>query len=479
MSTPPSKLKPSDNLSKANWLALQSQEFQDQFLEGLSDDELRELVYCWDFWARPSQTRPPGDWRYWYLQAGRGFGKTRTIVETVLEYIREGFEFVNLAARTSGDLRRILIDGESSISRCSPPDLRPKFIFNKNELRWPDGRRSICMSADEPDQARGTQSEVVVCDEVATWPDVEFIDNLDKGLRLGQIPRMICASTGKRRNAVIQWLLKKKSIVVTRGSTLDNAGNLPASYIEEMLDSFDGSVRGRQELYGDTGDDVSGAWFNQDNIDANRVVNAPPLKKLSVGCDPAITSNRRSDRKGIVIGGLGHDGHVYVLEDLSIKAPPQVWIPRLIDGCRRWNCRRAVVETNRGGELIEHSISRYAEEVGFQIEIVCINSQEDKTTRAEPVSILYEKNKVHHVGTHRELEAEITTWEEEQGKSPDPLDALCFMVNDLLPLCTASFESFRVDQPKGDTSPLGRPTQGLLAKASHVLERRGGGGVWR
>lgn len=458
---------------------MQSQEFQDKFLESLSDDELRELIYCWDFWARPNQKWPPGNWRYWYLQAGRGFGKTRTLSQIVIERILEGRQYVNIAARTSGDLRRILIEGESGILNCSPPYLRPKFIFNKNELRWPDGRVSICMSADEPDQARGTQSEDVVCDEIATWPDVEFIDNLDKGLRLGDRPRMICASTGKRRNAVIKWILAKKDLVVTRGSTFDNAGNLPSSYIKEMAASYDGSRRGRQELYGDTGDDESGTWFTEDNIKANRVQVAPPLKQVSVGVDPSITSNRRSDPKGIVFAGLGHDGDAYVLEDMSILAPPQVWIPKLIAGCQKWGCRRVIVETNRGGELVDHSISRCAEQAGLTLEIVCINTQEDKTSRAEPVSISYEKGRVHHVGVHRELEEEMTTWEEDGGRSPNRIDALAYAINDLMPLCTATFESFRVDAPVAQSSPLGRDTQGLLARASHVLDRRADRGIWR
>lgn len=458
---------------------MQTPEFQDQFLDSLSNDELRELVYCWDFWARPNQLRPAGKWRYWYLQAGRGFGKTRTLVQTVLDFIEEGYEYVNLAARTSGDLRKILIDGESGLRKCAPPDLRPKFKISLKELHWPDGRKSLCFSADEPDQARGPQSEKLVCDEIATWPDPEFFDNLDKGLRIGDNPQMVAASTGKRKNAVINAILAKNP-VITRGSTFDNAGNLDASYVEQMARDYDGSVRGRQELYGDTCDELSGALFSQDNIDRNRVGEAPPLERVVVGCDPSISSSRRADAKGIVFAGRGLDGKIYVLEDVSVQAPPQVWIPRLLEGCRKWGCKRVIVETNRGGELLDHSIYRYAEDVGLNIEVCCINTQEDKTSRAEPVSISYEKNRVCHVGTHAELEKEMVDWEPEQTTwSPNRLDALAFAVNDLLPLCTSSFDSFRIYPKTPEQSPLGRPTQQLLARADQLLEGRERRGIWR
>ena len=53
------------------------------FVEGLSVQDIRQLSYLWDIWARPAQLPPQGCWRVWLLMAGRGFGKTRTGAEWV------------------------------------------------------------------------------------------------------------------------------------------------------------------------------------------------------------------------------------------------------------------------------------------------------------------------------------------------------------------------------------------------------------
>jgi len=53
--------------------------------------------------------------------------------------------------------------------------------------------------------------------------------------------------------------------------------------------------------------------------------------------------------------------------------------------------------------------------------------------RAEPVSALYEKGLVHHVGNGLgALEKEMASFREGQDKSPNRLDALVFVVTRLL-----------------------------------------------
>jgi phage terminase large subunit-like protein len=48
-----------------------------------SPAELPSLGYDWPFWACPDQLPPAGNWRYWLVLAGRGFGKTRIGAEWV------------------------------------------------------------------------------------------------------------------------------------------------------------------------------------------------------------------------------------------------------------------------------------------------------------------------------------------------------------------------------------------------------------
>src|SRR3546814_11208609 len=59
------------------------------------DAEIRDYALLqrnWDFWARPEQLAPDGNWRTWLIVAGRGFGKNGT-----------GAEWVRAGAEARGD----------------------------------------------------------------------------------------------------------------------------------------------------------------------------------------------------------------------------------------------------------------------------------------------------------------------------------------------------------------------------------------
>src|SRR3546814_5713124 len=45
-------------------------------LRGLTDGQKAELATRWYGFENKGQREPPGDWRVWLIQAGRGFGKT-------------------------------------------------------------------------------------------------------------------------------------------------------------------------------------------------------------------------------------------------------------------------------------------------------------------------------------------------------------------------------------------------------------------
>jgi hypothetical protein len=61
-----------------------------KILASLSTRERAVLEYTWEFWARPKQLEPPGDWRLWMLCAGRGYGKTRCGAEWVRHLVETG-----------------------------------------------------------------------------------------------------------------------------------------------------------------------------------------------------------------------------------------------------------------------------------------------------------------------------------------------------------------------------------------------------
>ncbi len=43
-----------------------------EILSSLSSLQAEELKYDWNFWARPEQLEPSGDWNTWVALAGRG-----------------------------------------------------------------------------------------------------------------------------------------------------------------------------------------------------------------------------------------------------------------------------------------------------------------------------------------------------------------------------------------------------------------------
>jgi phage terminase large subunit-like protein len=103
-----------------------------------------------------------------------------------------------------------------------------------------------------------------------------------------------------------------------------------------------------------------------------------------------------------------------------------------------------VAEPTRGGETIDYILNVAAENRGVVCDIVDINSQEGKGPRAEPVSTMYERGLVHHVGEHRELEDELCDYVPGESKwSPNAMDALVFACSELMPNLPDIPEDFR------------------------------------
>ena len=115
------------------------------------------LDNSWAAVARPNQLPPPGDWwQIWLLLAGRGFGKTRTLVEWVCHQVASGLASrIALVAATTADVRDVLVEGESGLLAVAPSWFRPIYEPSKRRLTWPNGVIATTFSAEEPDRLRG------------------------------------------------------------------------------------------------------------------------------------------------------------------------------------------------------------------------------------------------------------------------------------------------------------------------------------
>jgi len=129
-------------------LALLPKEARADFIARLSPEEAVLLPYFWEFWARPEQLLPIGDWVYWLPLGGRGCGKTRTGAEAVRRWIKTNAH-VNIIGATADDVRDIMVEGESGILNVCPSDERPKFVSARNRLEWPNGAKTLLAQLDE------------------------------------------------------------------------------------------------------------------------------------------------------------------------------------------------------------------------------------------------------------------------------------------------------------------------------------------
>jgi phage terminase large subunit-like protein len=371
-------------------------------IQTLTPQEAEALLYDWTLWARDNQLPPPGNWRKWLCNAGRGWGKTRTGAEWIKQRVNQGYRRIALVGRTSADVRDVMINGESGLLSIYPDRERPRYVGSRRSVRWPNGAIATCYSADKPDQLRGPQHDTAWADELASWQYRDAWDQLMFGLRLGDDPRAVITTT-PRPTPIIKEILSDPSTVVVRGSTFDNKQNLAAAFIDTIVRRYEGTRLGRQELYAEVLDDNPDALWRRDSIENTRTDRAPAMKRVVVAIDPEATSGEESAETGIIAAGKGVDGEFYVLRDASRRDTPNGWAKAAIAVFNELRADRVVAEVNNGGEMIEavlRSVSPYISYYG-------VHASRGKVTRAEPIAALYEQGRVHHVGSFPELEDQM------------------------------------------------------------------------
>jgi phage terminase large subunit-like protein len=425
-----------------------------ELFAGLDAHQL-ELVRCdWPLWARREQLPPAGDWSTWLVLAGRGWGKTRTGAEWIRSKASElpGCRLA-LVARTAADARDVMVEGESGVLAVSPAGERPDFEPSKRRLTWPNGSMATLYSAEEADLLRGPQHHAAWCDELAAWSTAaETWSNLVLGLRLGAHPRALVTTT-PRPIPLVRELLSSSSTVTTRGSTYDNAANLPASSLREFRARYEGTRLGRQELEGQLLDDVPGALWTRAMLDDHRVKAAPELVRVVVAIDPAASSGPDADETGIVAVGRSREGHLYVLRDASCRASPDGWARRAVACLDELEGDRLVAEKNQGGEMVESVIRTVRASVPLKL----VHASRGKVTRAEPIAALAEQGRLHLVGTFDALEDQLCTYSpESSAKSPDRMDALVWACTELAGSGVATFGNIDKDTEQRLKAAFGR-----------------------
>jgi phage terminase large subunit-like protein len=398
---------------------------RDAWLASLTPAEALALQSHWPFWARPEQLAPAGDWRTWLVKAGRGWGKTRVGAEWVRGRA-EAVGRIALVGPTAADVRDVMVEGESGIMSICPAGERPEYQPSRRRLVFPSGALAFCYSADEPERLRGPQHGAAWCDEIGAWRYPEAWDQLRMGLRLGNDPRAVVTTT-PRPTDLLRRIAKDPGTVTTRGTTFDNRANLATDFLSAIVARYEGTRLGRQELMGEDLDDNPAALWQRNDLDRFRVMGVPELVRVVVGVDPAVTASEEADETGIVVVGLGADGHGYVLDDRSLRGTPDGWGREAMAAYHRHRANGIVVEVNQGGDLVRHLLSTLDRHVPIRE----VRASRGKVARAEPVAALYEQGRIHHVGTFGPLEDQLCGWTPGHD-SPDRLDALVWAVTELM-----------------------------------------------
>jgi phage terminase large subunit-like protein len=428
----------------ARLVASASAAVQEQFLNELGEGALGALPFLFEFWALEHQLPPDGNWRTWIIMGGRGAGKTRagaewarSLVEGPLPLDPGKCRRVALVGETVDQVREVMIFGDSGILACSPPDRRPTWIAGRKRLEWPNGAVATVHTAFDPEGLRGPQFDAAWVDELAKWKKArETWDMLQFALRLGDDPR-VCVTTTPRNVGVLKDLLQRASTVVTQAPTEANAGNLAASFLEEVRARYAGTRLGRQELDGVLLSDAQGALWTSEMLERVRAATPSAFDRVVVGLDPATTAGTSSDECGIVVVGAvtqgpPQDWRAHVIADCTVQgASPSEWARAAVNAMERFGGDRLVAEVNQGGQMVGEVIRQIDPMVPYR----AVHASRGKVARAEPVAALYEQGRVSHALGLDSLEDQMTRMTRfgyEGEGSPDRVDALVWALHEVM-----------------------------------------------
>lgn len=432
-------------------------------------------------WTPQFYQRPPaGDWLYWLLMAGRGTGKSDAGAYDMVQHV-EGPPCLRgstphrmaIVAPTLGDAVEACWKEPAGIS-AHDPSARLVTSRGGSIIRWPDGSEAKLFGAYAPDDVERLRAGGNRCrawaEELAAWRYLEETWNqLMFGLRLGRNPQVVVTTTPKPKKKLKELLADPGTVVALtedgrRPTTADNPF-LPESKRRELYKIYGGSRIGRQELNAEMLDDVPGALWTHEVLDALRVTGHPDLVRLVVAIDPEATSGEQSAETGIVAVGMGFvDAHPvpaelaeahppaphlhgYVIDDVSLRGTPREWATAAITAYRTRRADRVIGEINNGGEMIEFVLRTIDKAIPYR----AVHASRGKATRAEPISSLYEQRLIHHVGTFDELEDQMCSWVPGAGDSPDRVDALVWGFTELV---MGSTEVEPDDSPMPTISPV-------------------------
>ncbi len=226
------------------------------------------------------------------------------------------------------------------------------------------------------------------------------------------------------------------------GSTYDNAEHLSANFLRKVRELYEGTRLGRQELQGAMILDPMNALFKDEWLIHNDVPE-DMIEQVTVGVDPS----GGDDEVGIVASALLQDGRFAVLADRTTTGSPAQWGEAVVRCHDDYDADGVVVEVNFGGDMATEVVKQAAERVhqrgereSNMIRIRKVSTTRGKAMRAEPISLLYEKQRVLHRRGLDKLQTEMMgfsrEWDRAGDASPNRLDAMIWGITRLSKIIT-------------------------------------------
>lgn len=440
-------------------------EVGDRLVSRPADPRLRWLKI-----ARPDQLHPAGRWRVWYVQGGRGGGKTRTGAQELADWVlsdADGEGEYGIVAPTYADAWTKCVEGESGLLRAlgtsmsEVKDHRSATVKNAwrtyGQVVLHNGIVVYIDSAAEGGlRIQGRNLKGIWCDEIGLWLnwEVAWNESIKYAVRMGRSQIVATATPKASRPArkLIRSLIRNEpehgGVIITKLRTIDNKDNLSDEFLRTVIGASQGTRLERQELEGELLDDVANALWTRELLESVQVPglgcrDGPrALRNVIIGVDPS-DGNETSDEQAYTVLGesaVADDPHAYVIESWGGQEAPAQFARRVI--IRAWELHATlVVEKNHGGAWLKATFDQVMKtlmaekRIEHRPPVKLIHASQAKRTRAEPVSALYERGiMLHSGGPFVELEDQMATFTGAQGeRSPDRLDSLVWAATPLLP----------------------------------------------
>lgn len=385
----------------------------------------------WRETARPEQMLPDrdGSWRVFYLQGGRGSGKTRAgaqgLADLVLADTDSDGEYA-IVAPTYADAWTKCVEGESGLLKALGTSMAEVKNHTSKTVRsaWRTYgqvilHNGIVIYADSAAEGglriQGRNLRAAWCDEIGLWDkwDTTWNESLKYAVRMGTSV-IIATGTPKASRparALVRSLIRNDpgegGVIVRKLRTVDNAANLSSAFYRSVVGSAKGTRLERQELEGELLEDVANSLWTRDLLDSIQVPmvgqeGGPAyLHKAVIGVDPS-DGKENSDEQAYTVAGM-YLGKLYVAKNWGGQEPPAAFAKRVILEAVAWHAR-IVVEKNHGGEWLRtvfvqvvKALVKSGKITAEQVPAIeVVNAHKSKRTRAEPVSALYERGVVRH-----------------------------------------------------------------------------------